>query len=99
MELHTARVVATGITDKPPVNAVANGAPKAEPEPSGSREIRLGGRATTARSYDGPSLAPGAAISGPALIDDVDTTLLLPDGALLTVDELGNYVFSLGEPR
>ena len=70
-----------------------------EPEPSGAREIRLGGRATTARAYDGPSLRPGAAISGPALIDDVDTTLLLPDGALLTVDSLGNYVFSLGEPR
>jgi len=99
MELHTARVVATGITDKPPVNPVANGGGKVDPEPSGAREIRLGGRATTARSYDGPSLRPGAAISGPALIDDVDTTLLLPDGALLTVDDLGNYVFSLGEPR
>jgi N-methylhydantoinase A len=98
-ELHTARVVATGITDKPPVQRAGNGRPAAAAEPSGSREIRLGGRTTTARSYDGPSLQPGASISGPALIDDVDTTLLLPDGALLTVDELGNYVFSLGDPR
>jgi N-methylhydantoinase A len=97
-ELHTARVVATGITEKPPIQRAQNGR-AATAEPAGSREIRLGGRTTTARAYDGPALQPGASISGPALIDDVDTTLLLPDGALLTVDELGNYVFSLERPR
>src|SRR5581483_3528195 len=58
-ELHTARVVATGITDKPPVQRAQNGR-AAKAEPAGSREIRLGGRTTTARAYDGPALQPGA---------------------------------------
>lgn len=100
-ELHTARVVATGITEKPPVIGAngANGKAAATAEPSGEREIRVGATTTIAKAYDGPSLAPGASVSGPALIDDVDTTLLVPDGALLTVDDLGNYVFALGGSR
>jgi hypothetical protein len=34
-------------------------------------------------------------LSGPALIDDVDTTLLVPAGARLEIDQLRNYVFTV----
>jgi N-methylhydantoinase A len=96
IELHTARVVGTGVTEKPPVNQAADAG--AEAVPSGQREIRLGRRTTTAVTYDGPSLRPGAEVAGPALVDDVDTTLLVPEGVALQIDGLGNYVFAITPP-
>ena len=34
-------------------------------------------------------------IDGPAIVDDVDTTLLVPDGDRLEIDAMGNYVFTV----
>jgi N-methylhydantoinase A len=93
--LHTARVVASGITDKPPLGAgAANGKPTTV-EPSGERVIRLRAGTVTAKTYDGSSLHPGVVIEGPALIDDVDTTLLVPERDKLEIDDLSNYVFTV----
>jgi N-methylhydantoinase A/oxoprolinase/acetone carboxylase beta subunit len=58
--------------------------------------IRLRGGAVTAKTYDGSSLVPGAVIEGPALVDDVDTTLLVPQGDRLEIDPMSNYVFTVG---
>jgi N-methylhydantoinase A len=93
VRLETARVVATGLTAKPPL---ASAAPKPNvPDPAGEREIHVGGRTVVANAYDGAVLTPGALITGPALVDDVDTTLLVPDGVSLEIDELRNSVFSI----
>jgi N-methylhydantoinase A len=97
IELHTARVVASGKTKKPPVVTEAASAGPQTATPSGEREIRLGGETLRALTYDGPALSPGHALSGPALIDDVDTTLLVPAGARLEIDELRNYVFTVAQ--
>ena len=97
IELHTARVVASGKTKKPPVVTEAASAGSQTATPSGEREIRLGGETLRALTYDGPALSPGHVLSGPALIDDVDTTLLVPAGARLEIDELRNYVFTVAQ--
>jgi hypothetical protein len=36
-------------------------------------------------------------LTGPALIDDVDTTLYVPEGVEVEIDRFSNYVFQLGE--
>jgi len=46
-------------------------------------------------AYDGPSLEPGMELAGPALIDDVDTTLYVPEGVRLMIDGWRNYAFDL----
>lgn len=92
--LHTARVVVTGVTDKPPISQTGGG-DGATVEPSGEREITLRGGSYSASTYDGQSLRPGAVIEGPALVDDVDTTLLVPDRDRLEIDSIGNYVFTI----
>jgi N-methylhydantoinase A len=92
--LHTARVVASGITEKPPIAGVRAGDGRPA-SPTGEREITLRAGTFSATTYDGASLTPGAAIEGPALIDDVDTTLLVPAGDRLEVDPMGNYVFTV----
>jgi N-methylhydantoinase A len=97
IQLQTARVVATGRTEKPPLKALdtGNGSRGQAPESSGTREARVGAQTTAVATYDGPSLTSGARIDGPALVDDVDTTLLVPPGTTLQIDGLGNYVFSI----
>ena len=103
IELHTARVVASGTTEKPPLRPAGDGQPGArEPAHSGEREIRLGDEAVVAATYDGASLLPGDRLEGPALVDDVDTTLLVPPGVRVHIDGLRNYVFEIdvdGAPR
>jgi N-methylhydantoinase A len=92
--LHTARVVASGITEKPPIAGAVDGDGTAATA-TGEREIILRAGTFSAATYDGASLRPGATIAGPALIDDVDTTLLVPEGDRLEVDGMGNYVFTV----
>ena len=81
IELHTARVVGSGITPKPPTPSAGDDLAPSVPEPSAQREVRLGDDTIQAAVHDGPALAPGAFIEGPAIVDDVDTTLLVPPGA------------------
>jgi len=93
IELHTARVVASGKTVKPPLGTAA--AERAPAEPAGERQVFLGDRELTATVYDGAALAPGQTLEGLAIVDDVDTTLLVPEGARLEIDGMRNYVFEI----
>jgi N-methylhydantoinase A len=95
VELHTARVVASGTTPKPPIATAEPGASSGAIVAAGAREIRLGDETLQAATYDGVALSAGSVIGGPAVIDDVDTTLLVPPGAQLQIDRLGNYVFTV----
>ncbi len=97
IQLHTARVVATGKTRKPslPKDDAAT-ASEAAPARTGSRTIFLATQGEiSVPAYDGPSLEPGMALAGPALIDDVDTTLYVPETVQLAIDLWRNYVFDL----
>lgn len=93
IELHTARVVASGKTVKPPLGTEA--AERSAATPAGERRVFLGDRELTATVYDGATLAPGQTLEGLAIVDDVDTTLLVPEGARLEIDGMRNYVFQI----
>ena len=95
VELHTARVVASGMTRKPPIQSDEPGSGAADVAPSGERKIQLGDQTISAATYDGGALSQGSVITGPAVIDDVDTTLLVPPGTRLEIDHMHNYVFSI----
>jgi N-methylhydantoinase A len=50
----------------------------------------LGKRRSTA-VYDGERLANGNKITGPAIVETADTTVVVQPGTRLRVDELGNF--------
>jgi N-methylhydantoinase A len=98
IQLHTARVVAIGLTPKPPIPEATVEQLDAGTALTGKRRIRLtGDTELEAAVFDGPALVPGMTLTGPALIDDVDTTLYVPEGVEVEIDRFSNYVFQLGE--
>ena len=57
------------------------------------REILLpGGERATVPVYDGPQVTAGASVSGPAIVDEHDTTLVVPAGWTCRRDEYLNYL-------
>jgi N-methylhydantoinase A len=97
IQLHTARVVGIGKTPKPPIPEATAEQQEAASARGGMRRIRLTGGELEAAVYAGPGLVPGMTLAGPALIDDVDTTLYVPEGVEVEIDRFSNYVFQLGE--
>jgi N-methylhydantoinase A len=54
----------------------------------------LGGFIETS-CYDGDKLKPGNVIAGPAIVEEKDTTVVLPLGAELMVDAFDNYLVTI----
>ncbi len=48
--------------------------------------------------YDRHSLKPGTVIEGPVILEQIDTTTIVPPGFTMLVDELGNVVIKSGKP-
>jgi N-methylhydantoinase A len=46
--------------------------------------------------YDGPALAPGAVVEGPALVEEPFTVVVLPPGSRATLDSEGSYAITAG---
>jgi N-methylhydantoinase A len=59
----------------------------AETARKGERILQLPGGPLVATVYDRERLGPGSSIAGPALVEAVDTTIVVPQGSRLTVDE------------
>ena len=49
--------------------------------------------------YDGELLGAGNTIAGPGIIETRDTTVVVHPGTTLTVDALGNFELTFGEPQ
>jgi N-methylhydantoinase A len=62
----------------------------------GARKAFFGGRYVTTAVWDGPRLAPGQAILGPAIIEEPFTTVVVYPGQRATIDSYGNYAITLG---
>ena len=61
------------------------------PEPEGSRKVYFDDRGwVDASVYSREKLRPGATLEGPAVVEEYDSTTLVPPGHLLRVDEFGN---------
>ncbi|MFZ0216090.1 MAG: hydantoinase/oxoprolinase family protein, partial [Candidatus Dormiibacterota bacterium] len=94
VRLQELRAHITGQVASPPPANVAAGASAAEPL---RRNVRIGGTTHEAEVHRRDTLAPGAALSGPAIVEQMDTTTLVPPGWRATV--LGSGAIALRRER
>jgi len=95
VELYRMSLVAVGRTDKAQLGMV--GADPAAGAPRTSREVwwdeTLGWETTPV--WDRAAIAPGMTITGPVVVEQLDTTALIPPGAVATADAAGNLIIDL----
>jgi N-methylhydantoinase A len=95
VELVSVRAVGIGRTVKPDLAVDAGSAPvSGPPERASVRPVRVerGEAPLAVDVYAGADLRPGHRISGPALIDGVDTTVWVPPDSTMRVDARNNFV-------
>jgi len=85
------RLVNRGATPKPPVLAQLGSVTNADEARTGSRPVHFGDGFIDTPTYDGAILGAGAAISGPALVEEPFTVVVLAPGDVARLDEHGNY--------
>ena len=85
------RLTAIGRVDRPQLVA---GAPGATGARKGSRTVHFG-HPVEAAIYDRTGLAVGQVVQGPAIIEQMDTSTVLPEGAAALVDGSGSLVVTL----
>jgi N-methylhydantoinase A len=92
-----ARVTATGRVTSPTLAPAPRDGRGGGDAGAGTRTavVPETGRREALPVYRGDRLRPGAEIEGPALIDDVDTTVYIPSGGRLEVDEYRGYRLAL----
>ncbi len=86
------RVDAVGRVAKPelaPGDAPGSGRP---PEPKGERQAWFGRGFRPTPVFDEDRLGPGSRLDGPAIVESPFTTVVIPPGAALTVDDYRNLV-------
>jgi N-methylhydantoinase A len=62
----------------------------------GARKAFFRGRYVAAPVWDGPRLAAGQAVLGPAIIEEPFTTIVVYPGQRATIDAYGSYLITLG---
>jgi len=90
------RLIGQGITPKPERTAEPGTATDAEQARKGSRRAWFGDGYVDTPLYDGPQLAVGAVIEGPALIEEPFTVVVLGPGCRARLDESCNYDVRIG---
>jgi len=92
VEVVNVRVQLRGVRPRVPIVEVAAGAGGA---PTGTRRVWLDGRPVQARVYERAGLGRGDRLVGPAIVEQPDTTVLVPDGHIADVDRFGNLLIRL----
>jgi N-methylhydantoinase A len=90
------RLVARSETPKPDHFAELGTVTDAAEALKGHRDAYFGVEFVETPVYDGPRLGPGAQITGPALIEEPFTVVVIPPGASAALDALGNYDVTVG---
>jgi N-methylhydantoinase A len=93
--LRGVRVVARGVTAKPDHFAETGTVGEAEQARRGSRPAYWGEGFVDTPVFDGSILAQGAEITGPALIEEPFTVVVLPPDASAQLDATGSYVINV----
>jgi len=93
LEVLDVRATAVGVTPKPHLaSAEAHDEAPSRATPPGRRPIFLDGKFWEASVYDRARLPAGATFAGPAIVEQYDTTTLVPSGFAVTVDRFGNLI-------
>jgi len=94
VELVNLRVRATGITDKPRAEKIAEAAKGEKMRAAGSLDCVLDGRRQTAALIDREQLRSGDSFAGPAVISEYSATTLVPAGWRARVDAYGQILLT-----
>ena len=81
------RVRGRGLQERPELAAAAAARP---PEPRGRRDVRFREGAVSAAVYAREDLAGDVAFDGPLVVEQLDSTTVVPPGWRLSVDARGN---------
>src|SRR5262249_59074891 len=90
LEILNRRTTAIGVTGKPDLARRVAEPPAATA--ARERRIFLDGAPRTARVLDRASLEPGVRLAGPVIVEQYDTTVLVPPGWTVTMDQSGNLL-------
>lgn len=99
IEIDVHRVIATRTVSRPPLAARPPASGHAEPK--GQRQVHFGGAGFVATEiFDGPALQPGQVIAGPAVIERMGDSVVLPPGYQAAVDKyLSLSLTKAADPR
>jgi N-methylhydantoinase A len=100
LEIVTLRLRATAATPRPKLSAAKKLSAKIAAQAGrGKRDIYWADlkKAVATKIFDGALLAPGNRVSGPAVIETTDTTVVVHPGRLLRVDAFGNFEITFGK--
>jgi len=96
IEFVSARLTALGLTSAPEMHAVAETGKK----PKAKESVKVFFEETDAFSetpvYDRVDLHPGASFAGPAIVEQVDTTVIIHPEQTVRVDKFGNLLINTG---
>ena len=96
IEVLDVRLSAVGVNPSPRLGEALAAGPRAAPPPARQRTVFIAGREQMAAVYDRAALAPGFSFTGPAIVEQYDTTVFVTPGFGVTVDPCGNLI---GEMR
>ena len=91
-EIVNIRVTIEGESIKPPSPEIESAEVGLAPSRIGTRRMYVENAWVDADVYDRSDLQAGQEIAGPAVVEQADTTTLLPVGSIARVDSLGNIV-------
>jgi len=96
VEIYGLRVVGLGLVDKPEFPKLENGGDLAAAR-TGEREVYFGeaGGFRETAIYDRAMLPAGATFDGPAIVEQMDSTVVIPPDWRAEVDDYGNIVLRL----
>ncbi len=92
IELINLRVTANGLTDKPGQEKQALGAEDASHALLGERQVYFNGSFMSVPVFDGLKLGPGNTVTGPAIVVQPTTTVVVPGDYDFMCDEFQNYL-------
>ena len=97
LEMINLRVKALGLTEKPRLTPRPLGGADPAGALTGKRQAYFSGRPSEVSVYAGDRFDCGMALAGPALIEQANTTVLVPPGYRLVCDMYRNYVMHPAE--
>jgi N-methylhydantoinase A len=100
VETSTLRISARGQREKPDLTSIVHGGSERTALAARERQVHFEGPGWVATPVlDRTGLSAGVAFDGPCIVEELDSTVVLPPGTSAVVDAVGNIVISLHEPE
>jgi N-methylhydantoinase A len=97
VEIVNVRLAALGRTQKPNLEQIRAGSPSSQHALLRKRKVYFHGGFSDAAIYNRSKFQSGNTVKGPAIIEEIGSTTVLPPGAEMQVDRYGNLVIEVGQ--